>query len=132
MADYFAMLRKSIAGETYSKTEHRRALRQLIPSRSEASLENKHRNISAVLMEEKLTWIPGYKPLTHYQGLLRDAVVETIDGSPWLVAAMEHTSAEFPELASMVDYFWEEFLGVGITSVSYSRLTMGRRLWSHV
>jgi hypothetical protein len=104
VADYFAMLRKSISGEPYSKTEHRRALRQLIPARTEASLENKHRNISAILMEEKLTWIPGYKPLRHYQGLLRDVVVEAIDASPWLITEMETNAAELPKLDNMVEY----------------------------
>jgi hypothetical protein len=97
------MLRDEISGVPYSKAEHRRALRRLIRDRSEASLENKHRNISAILEEERLTWIDGYKPLFHYQGLLRDVVVEFVDSSDWLVKTMEVRSERIPSERGLFD-----------------------------
>ncbi len=47
--DYFDMLRAEAAGEPYHKSEHNRALRQLLNGRSKSSVELKHQNISAVL-----------------------------------------------------------------------------------
>ena len=49
VADYFAMLGEDVHGRPYSKAEHRRALRPQLNGRSDASLEFKHRNISAAL-----------------------------------------------------------------------------------
>src|SRR5262245_33943221 len=50
VADYFAMLTKELLGKSYSKTEHRNALRPLLAGRTDASIEFKHANISAVLV----------------------------------------------------------------------------------
>jgi len=49
VADYFAMLADDISSLRYSKAEHRRGLLPLFDSRSEAAVEFKHQNISAVL-----------------------------------------------------------------------------------
>ena len=51
VADYFAMLLKQLRGEEYSKTAHRRALMKLLDDRSDGSVEFKHQNISAVLLD---------------------------------------------------------------------------------
>ncbi|MEO8381888.1 MAG: DUF3883 domain-containing protein [Acidobacteriota bacterium] len=75
VADYFSMLEKELAGLPYSKTEHRRALQPLLDDRSDGSIERKHQNISAVLMEVGFPYIRGYKPLSQYQGLLADVVL---------------------------------------------------------
>lgn len=73
VADYFAMLSADLAGSTYNKREHNRALRHRI-GRSHGSIEFKHQNISAVLKGLGETWIPGYKPAFHIQASLVDAV----------------------------------------------------------
>lgn len=73
VADYMAMLADDLAGRTYSKAEHNRALQALI-GRGRGSIEYKHQNISAVLMGLGETWIPGYKPAFNYQAGLEDAV----------------------------------------------------------
>lgn len=75
VADYFSMLEKELRGVPYSKTDHRRALRPLLHDRSDGSIERKHQNISAVLMEARFPYIRGYKPLSQYQGLLSDVVL---------------------------------------------------------
>lgn len=74
VADYMAMLRKEILGESYSKAEHRAALMPLLHARSAGSVEFKHQNSSAVLVRLGLPYIAGYKPRANYQGLLAAAV----------------------------------------------------------
>lgn len=73
IVDYFAMLRDELAHRAYVKAHHRAALRQGL-QRSEASVEFKHRNISAVLQDLGLPWIWGYKPADRYQDDLFDVV----------------------------------------------------------
>lgn len=72
--DYFDMLRAEAAGEPYNKSEHNRALRQLLNGRSKSSVELKHQNISAVLDALGLPYINGYKPRGNSQLLLRKSV----------------------------------------------------------
>jgi len=75
VADYFAMWNEDLRGLDYNKADHNRQLRLLIPERNRSSVEQKHRNISAVLWHLGYPYLRGYKPLPKYQGLLR-AVVE--------------------------------------------------------
>lgn len=72
--DYFDMLTQELAGQEYNKSEHRRNLQPLLNDRSEGSVEFKHQNISAVLIESGLPYIPGYKPRANYQQLLEETV----------------------------------------------------------
>src|SRR5262249_3189654 len=74
LADYFVMLKQELLGRPYSKKAHRDALRPLLAGRSDASVEYKHRNISAVLVGLGLPYIAGYKPAGNYQALLARAV----------------------------------------------------------
>jgi hypothetical protein len=73
IADYFAMLGEELARRPYVKAHHRVVLMQHI-GRSAASVEFKHRNISAVLQDLGLPWIWGYKPAPNYQDALFEAV----------------------------------------------------------
>lgn len=77
--DYFEMLRKEAAGIPYSKSEHNEHLRTQLITRSKASVELKHQNISAVLDQLGLPYIRGYKPRSNLQELLRQAVVAYVD-----------------------------------------------------
>ena len=69
VADYFKMLDNELRGIHYNKTEHRRALSILLNTRSDGSIERKHQNISAVLIDQGFPYIAGYKPLRNYQQL---------------------------------------------------------------
>jgi len=62
VADYFEMLRLELLGEPYNKSEHRRRLLPHLKGRTQASIELKHANISAVLFEMGIPFIDGYKP----------------------------------------------------------------------
>ena len=74
VADYLKMLSLELAGQSYSKTAHRKALQQKLNGRSDGSIEFKHCNISAVLMDLKYPSIRGYQPRFNYQSLLREVV----------------------------------------------------------
>jgi hypothetical protein len=80
VADYFHMLTQELAGQSYNKTAHRKALAAKLDDRTNGSIERKHQNISAVLRELGCHWIPGYKPLGNYQRLLVDVVIERLKG----------------------------------------------------
>lgn len=68
--DYLSMLASELAGTPYNKTAHRRALLPLLNGRSEQSIEFKHANISAALLDAGFPYISGYKPRSNYQALL--------------------------------------------------------------
>jgi hypothetical protein len=80
VASYFSMLHAELLGMPYSKADHRRKLQPLLNGRSEQSIEFKHVNISAILIELGFPFISGYKPRSNYQGLLFDAVSEWLKG----------------------------------------------------
>lgn len=79
IADYFNMLSAELRGENYSKAEHRRALMSLLKNRSEGSVEFKHQNISAVLIELGQPYIKGYLPRYNYQQMLKDAIFDYLN-----------------------------------------------------
>lgn len=76
--DYFHMLTQELAGQTYNKTEHRRTLSRKLDGRSDGSIERKHQNISAVLLEVGCPYISGYKPLPNFQALLFEVVEDRV------------------------------------------------------
>src|SRR5580658_943403 len=78
VTDYFAMLGKELRGEPFNKAEHNRALQFLLHGRTKGSIERKHQNISAVLIQLGYPYINGYKPLGNYQELLRSVVEERV------------------------------------------------------
>ncbi len=107
--DYFDMFRKDLSGQQYNKAEHRRALQRLLGGRSEGSIEYKHQNISAVLLEAGYPYIPGYKPATNYQGLLRDVVIDYLKNHLGAINSLSaNLSENVPE--SAVKYDWDSIL----------------------
>jgi hypothetical protein len=76
IADYFKMLTDELAGKSINKAEHRRYLLPLLINRSAGSIEFKHQNISAVLINLGQPYIKGYKPRFNYQKLLEENVIE--------------------------------------------------------
>ena len=73
VADYFVMLASDLAGQPYVKSRHSATLMAQI-GRTHRSVEFKHQNISAVLDELGMPWIPGYKPKRNYQNAIFDAI----------------------------------------------------------
>lgn len=89
VSDYLSMLACELQEEPYNKTEHRRALARLLDSRSDGSIERKHQNLSAVLIDHGFPWIPGYKPLRNYQQLLAEVVADRLDADRGLALAAQ-------------------------------------------
>src|SRR5712675_2434031 len=86
IADYFAMLAADLSGQPYIKSRHSAALMARI-GRTHRSVEFKHQNISAVLDELGMPWIPGYKPKRNYQNAIFDAIDRYLTTHP---ATLEH------------------------------------------
>src|SRR5437868_10598947 len=78
VADYLDMLALELRGEPFNKAEHNRNLARVLNGRTRGSIERKHQNISAVLIELGYPYIDGYKPLSNYQELLKDVVDERL------------------------------------------------------
>jgi hypothetical protein len=93
--DYFRMLHLELNQEKYRKSDYRAALLPLLASRSEGSIEFKHQNISAALINMGLPFIRGYKPRFNYQKqTLEKAISEYINANEtFFVADFEKFSA---------------------------------------
>ncbi len=102
VADYLRMLVLELSGQSYNKSTHRRALQSKLNHRTEAAIELKHQNISAVLRELGFPWIAGYKPRGHFQALLRN-VVEAQLTKDKLVDDAALTAATSPAAAPLLD-----------------------------
>jgi hypothetical protein len=76
--DYFKMLQLELGHDNYNKTSHRLKLISLLDNRSEGSIEFKHQNISAALIQMGLPFIKGYKPRFNYQKLLETEIAKFI------------------------------------------------------
>ena len=85
VADYLSMLGAELAGVPYNKAAHRRDLIKGLVGRSEPSIEFKHANISAVLLDLGFPYISGYKPRSNYQAMLYDVVADRLAASPKLL-----------------------------------------------
>ena len=70
VADYLTMLTLELAGQSYNKTQHRKLLQAKLNKRSAASIEFKHCNISAAMIDLGFPYIRGYQPRSNYQTLL--------------------------------------------------------------
>lgn len=67
------MLGEELAGRGYVKSQHAKRVMEET-GRTHRSVEFKFQNISAVLEELGLPWIPGYRPKENYQAALFDAI----------------------------------------------------------
>lgn len=104
VADYFHMLTQELAGQLFNKTAHRSALQKKLNNRSDGSIERKHQNISAVLIELGCPYISGYKPLSNYQALLYEVVGNQLaDDRLFDKAAISAT--EQPATAPLPEHF---------------------------
>ena len=107
--DYFAMLNLEVRRLPYSKTDHRRRLQRRLNHRTDGSIERKHQNISAILIESGFAYISGYKPLSNYQEVLREVVMSRLAGAAELAeivrADVERpaTGAAIPDILALLE-----------------------------
>lgn len=95
VADYFEMLSADLSKRPYVKSRHSAALMQRI-GRTHRSVEFKHQNISAVLDELGLPWIPGYKPKRNYQSAIFDAIDRYLTTHPAVLDLVPDVAPEVP------------------------------------
>jgi uncharacterized protein DUF3883 len=100
IADYFAMLTADLAGQPYVKSRHSAALMAMI-GRTHRSVEFKHQNISAVLDELGLPWIPGYMPKRNYQNAIFDAIDRYLTHHPEILVPTPAPQAERTQSAAI-------------------------------
>jgi hypothetical protein len=71
VASYLSMLKSELEGKPYNKKAENARLRERLNGRPPGAVEFKHANISAVLLENGLVYIEGYKPRRNVQQALR-------------------------------------------------------------
>lgn len=98
IADYLDMLIEELSGRPVNKAEHNRRLRAVLTERSKGSIEFKHANISAAMIDLGYRYVDGYKPRPNYQDLLRRVIEARMAARPELAALMS-AAADEPEPA---------------------------------
>lgn len=78
VAGYLTMLRHQSRGEKYNMSKHNRRLQRRLNGRSQQSIEFKHANISAVMLELGYPNIYGYKRRDNYQAALRAEIISAV------------------------------------------------------
>ena len=105
VAAYLRMLTMELGGQTFNKSEHRRALNVMLPNRSDSAIEFKHGNISAVMVELGYPYIKGYQPRRNFQrSALFEEVIQQIMARPQLDDAAEK-AVELPAVVPLVESF---------------------------
>jgi hypothetical protein len=106
VVDYFEMLMLELRGQAFNKAEHNRQLQQKLNDRSHGSIERKHQNISAILIESGYPYVEGYKPLGNYQDLLRIVVEARISAAPDIESVVadvvEKPAVEIPNIDDLL------------------------------
>ena len=103
--DYFNMLLLELTDRKYNKTEYRRALMTRLNHRSGGSIEMKHQNISAVLIEMGIPYIDGYKPLSNYQrSLLPPVIANYLRNNSELQMLFLQDSEAIPQIPSVSEF----------------------------
>jgi hypothetical protein len=100
--DYLSMLASELAGAPYNKAAHRRVLKPQLSNRSDQSIEFKHANISAALLDAGFPYISGYKPRSNYQALLAEVVASRMSRSADLLE-IAAADADRPMVVPEVD-----------------------------
>ncbi len=109
VADYLRMLTLELNGQRFSKTEHANALMQKLDQRTRPSIEFKHCNISAVMIELGFPYVKGYKPRSNYQSILVDVLEAHLPGHPQL-----HEAAQVAALRPATPVVVESFDAVWV------------------
>jgi hypothetical protein len=77
--EYFKMLGDELSEKKYNKSKAREQLLPRLNNRTNGSIEFKHQNISAALIEMGLPFIKGYKPRFNYQQILVNEIRKYIE-----------------------------------------------------
>lgn len=86
---YFQMLEWQAEKRDFVKADVRAEVSEALHARSKKSIDLKWCNVSAVLAEMELPWVDGYRPLSHYQRSLREAVEHWLKRHPEIRRLLE-------------------------------------------
>lgn len=103
VSDYIDMLQDELNNAKYNKKSHREHLLKKLINRTDGSIEYKHQNISAILIESGYPYISGYKPAFNYQGLLKETVVDYMSKHDLMEVTDKFLLAE-PEKIEVIDW----------------------------
>lgn len=83
---HLAMLAAELRGEPVNKTAHRLGLMQRLPGRTRRSIEYKHQNIGAALVDGGFRHLTGYLPAFDYRSITANEVETSRELEPtwWL------------------------------------------------
>ncbi len=104
VADYLEMLTLELLGQRFNKTEHRKHLQLKLLNRSEGSIEFKHCNISAAMIDLGFPNLRGYQPRSNYQALLADVLVAHVKNNPVLDQAALTTVQQLAVTPTLSDF----------------------------
>lgn len=125
VAAYLRMLTLELTGQAYNKSEHRRALKQLLPSRSEKAIEFKHCNVSAVMLELGYPFIRGYLPRKNFQ---RQALFEEVSRQIAARPQLEDAAIRAVELPAEMPLV-ERFDGVRVEPPKRALIARAPDVW---
>lgn len=96
------MLAADLSRQPYVKARHSAALMAKI-GRTHRSVEFKLQNISAVLDELGMPWIPGYKPKRNYQNAIFDAIDRYLTARAGILEPVAVAPLQQPQTEVFVD-----------------------------
>lgn len=109
VADYLAMMELELRGERYNKSQHRRELQAKLNNRSDGSMEFKHQNISAIMIELGYPYISGYKPAFNYQQQLKDVIFMRLAEDRQVLEKQVNSFVE-QEPPQLNEFIWRDVL----------------------
>ena len=127
VADYFDMLIKELTRIPYKKADHRRQILPLLNNRSEGSIEFKHQNISAILINLGRPYINGYLPRYNYQNLLENEVIDYLIHH----SEIESNFQQFVEKAIVKPHTRFDFEKIVVSPPVILNLTEPKVLYQH-
>ncbi|MFO7606878.1 MAG: DUF3883 domain-containing protein [Desulfurivibrionaceae bacterium] len=109
VADYLAMMELDLRGERYNKSQNRRELQTKLNNRSDGSIEFKHQNISAIMIELGYPYISGYKPAFNYQQQLKDVILMRLTENRHLLEKQVDSFVE-QDPPLIKEFIWKDVL----------------------
>lgn len=110
---YLTMLRAELNGESYSKAEYNRRLREgPLAGRTKGSIEFRMQNISAVLYELKMPWIAGYLPAKHIGSATKEKMLKLLPENDIAFLESYVPTPDQQELGSKVSALQKQGLGM--------------------
>ena len=101
--DYLAMLSLELCSQAFNKSAHNAALISKLNGRTKGSVEYKHQNISAAMLDLRLPYIAGYRPMANYQGAIIDVICAQLGRSKNLLNIFANDAASVVVLPETTD-----------------------------